>query len=155
MTAIDEKMMKPNLKGRHLLVLDEDQALREFYSFILSAKGFVVLSAATRDEAFQLLADERITPLVAIVDISRKNDSGWTFVHDLHDQNPETPLPLLGIIEAGEDAGWETFKKLLSATIVKGEFDISQFLELTTWLARRRIQRECARQHMYDKTQIC
>lgn len=70
-----------SIDGASVLVLDDDDKLREQLSRAFTSRGFAVRSASDVETAIELAADE--SPELAVVDLRIGNESGLTAVRDL------------------------------------------------------------------------
>ncbi len=77
----------------HILIIDDDERLRELICRFLDDRGFRVTSAASAEEARQRMRGVRFDLLV--VDIMMPGESGLELVHDLKQTNPELPCLML------------------------------------------------------------
>jgi DNA-binding response OmpR family regulator len=74
-TALSQAAAGPAAAGRHVLVVEDDDSLRDLVSRNLAARGHHVRQAATADQAFEALRDER--PDVIVLDINLPDATGW------------------------------------------------------------------------------
>ena len=63
----------------YVLVIDDDDAIREAVAAFLEDDGFVVMQAANGIEALELLADVRRPPALILLDLMMPGMDGWTF----------------------------------------------------------------------------
>ena len=70
-----------SIEGASVLVVDDDDSLREQLARAFAARGFAVRSAATAEAAIELAADE--SPELAVVDLRIGADNGLALVRDL------------------------------------------------------------------------
>jgi CheY-like chemotaxis protein len=68
--------------GQTVLVVDDDDAVREAMSDVLSLDGYTVLTAGDGDEALQRLAAAP-RPCVALVDLVMPRVDGWELVQSI------------------------------------------------------------------------
>lgn len=70
-----------------VLVLEDDDAVRESLCDYLEDRGWSVLAAATAGEALDLLARHR--PRVALVDLRLPDMDGTAFIRAAHQRHPD------------------------------------------------------------------
>ncbi len=86
----------PDLAGLHVVVLDDDEALREILSLFLEGNGARVSSVASVAEAMRAVQDER--PDAVISDISMPHEDGYDFVRQLRATDRyDDPIPALAL----------------------------------------------------------
>jgi PAS domain S-box-containing protein len=83
-----------DLRGRTVLVVDDDPAARELFTAVLEARGVNVVSAASASEAVEIF--DRHQPHVMVVDIGMPGEDGFAFLrhvraHEVASGLPETP----------------------------------------------------------------
>jgi PAS domain S-box-containing protein len=85
-----------DLEGLHVLVLDDDEAIREILSLFLEGRGARVSCVTTVAEAMQLVAADR--PDAVISDISMPDEDGYDLVRQLRVIAPgNPPIPTLAL----------------------------------------------------------
>lgn len=82
-----------SIEGASVLVVDDDDSLREQLSRAFARRGFTARSAATVESAIELAADE--SPELAVVDLRIGEESGLTAVRDLLRIDPTTKIVVL------------------------------------------------------------
>jgi PAS domain S-box-containing protein len=86
----------PDLAGLHLVVLDDDAALREILSLFLEGSGARVSSVASVAEAMEAVSQER--PDAVISDISMPEQDGYDFMRQLRAvDHLGRPIPALAL----------------------------------------------------------
>ena len=99
--------------GAKVLVVEDDEAIRDLAVIYLEEAGFSVITAATGDEAIQFL-QRGITPDVLFTDIRMPGQfDGWTVAKAYRERFPNLPV-LYGTRYAETDAvvpGSKTFPK--------------------------------------------
>jgi DNA-binding response OmpR family regulator len=83
-----------------VLVVDDDQDIRESLAQILTEEGFDVTSASNGAEALEQIA--RRAPDVMLLDLMMPVVTGWEVLEVLRrqDRNPELPIVVLSAVEA-------------------------------------------------------
>ena len=63
--------------SHHVLVVDDDQSIREIVQMVLEDEGFKVTTAANGQEALERITEQR--PCVVLLDLNMPVMDGWTF----------------------------------------------------------------------------
>jgi DNA-binding response OmpR family regulator len=93
---------KPAVRGRRVLLVDDDDALRTLYRFNLEVAGVQVLEAADGETALRLIDGER--PDAILLDVMMPGLDGWTVAERLAADPRTRELPVIFITARGEDA---------------------------------------------------
>lgn len=80
-------------EGRSILVVDDDEVLRERLLTALNGRGFCARGAADGEEAIALAEEE--SPEAALVDLKMPGQSGLQVVRRLHELDPTTRIVIL------------------------------------------------------------
>jgi response regulator NasT len=100
---------RPEVPPR-VLVVDDDDEVRETLAEMLRAYGFDVVGDAADGSEVAPLA-ERLSPDVVLMDLRMPNTDGITAARQIHRRLPNLPVVILsayddpGLREAGADAG--------------------------------------------------
>jgi CheY-like chemotaxis protein len=65
--------------GRHILLVEDDVAIRETVADVLECEGFAVTCAANGEEALRRLGDGSSRPGVILLDLMMPVMDGWAF----------------------------------------------------------------------------
>ncbi len=102
--AVDEVLPRGN---ETVLVIDDDQGVRDVLTAFLSNLGYVVLEAADLDQAlrYSVQAGDRVT--LAISDVMMGSDNGVDIVRRLREVRPDLPVVFMsgytdGVVETTE-----------------------------------------------------
>jgi len=85
---------------QQVLVVDDDEGVRELMVMALSSVGYEVVSAPDGAAALQLLATAR--PAVILLDLLMPTMDGWEFAR-LYEQRPGPHAPII-VLTAARDA---------------------------------------------------
>jgi two-component system, chemotaxis family, chemotaxis protein CheY len=107
-----------------VLVVDDDQAIREFVCWVLTDEGYEVASAANGKLALQVL--ERMQPDVILLDMRMPVMDGWEFARAYRDGRGAT-APLI-VLTAAQDAGRRAFDVSADGYLGK-PFDVEDLIE--------------------------
>jgi DNA-binding NtrC family response regulator len=83
----------PTDDARRILIVDDDDSLRDSLKDILEGEGYEVLQASTRAEASEIAG--KWTPRLAIVDLKLPDGSGTAFLSELNMMAPDTVCILM------------------------------------------------------------
>ena len=76
-----------------VLVVDDEQGMREFLTMLLEKQGHRVITAAEGEQALQLVAEQ--TPDLVISDLRMPNVDGIGLLAGIRKQYPELPVILV------------------------------------------------------------
>lgn len=82
-----------------LFLVEDDQVIAKNLILLLQAEGFTVIHAATKSEAFALLAEHYFD--VALVDISLPDGNGFTVCTEI---KAEQAIPVIFLTASGDEA---------------------------------------------------
>jgi CheY-like chemotaxis protein len=80
-------------ESRRILVVDDDPALREILSRILTAENYLVLAATNGIEALQIAAENHID--LVLLDLNMPGQSGWETFQRLAADHPLLPVLII------------------------------------------------------------
>jgi len=86
----------------HLLVVDDDQGMREFLEIMLAKEGFAVTVADSGDKALALCRKNAFDLIVT--DIRMPKMDGIEFLRRVKDLNPDLPVVLITGFASAETA---------------------------------------------------
>jgi CheY-like chemotaxis protein len=67
---------------KKLLIVEDDEAIRQMMQDVLEIEGYEILSAADGGEGIKLLNSSSETPCVIILDMMMPNVNGWQFLDE-------------------------------------------------------------------------
>jgi len=79
---------------RQVLIVEDDNDLREIYADVLRDEGWEVTTASDGLEAFELL-EGGLTPCVAVLDLRMPRMDGWEFADKLRQSEEWRSLPFV------------------------------------------------------------
>jgi CheY-like chemotaxis protein len=115
---------------KRILVVDDDELLRDFYSRVLTSQGYVPICASNGEEAISILEGEDQPFDLALVDLLLPVKSGWELIEHIRASSRFAKLPIIAI--TGLAFTFEEFEKVKSTcdgVLMKGEFEITKFTE--------------------------
>ncbi|MGD0661512.1 MAG: response regulator, partial [Syntrophorhabdales bacterium] len=81
------------MKGKSILVIDDEKVILESLKMFLTEKGYSVESAASAAEGRQKV--EGLKPDVVILDIRLPDGNGLELLKELRDRNREMPVIMI------------------------------------------------------------
>lgn len=80
-------------KLKRILVVDDEQSIRDILSKMLSVIGFEVVVAGTGDEGLELFHDGPFD--LVITDLEMPGMDGWTLTSRIKGDSPDTPVLII------------------------------------------------------------
>lgn len=123
--------MKPQSSKLKVLIVDDDEMLRNFYSRILNSQGYESICAADGEEAIATLEKEKDNIRLAIIDLLMPVRTGWELVQYMKKNQDLKEIPVVittGIEHVSDE--FENIKGLCEAVIYKSELDLDKFKKL-------------------------
>lgn len=118
-----------NPATKKILVVDDDELLREFYKRVLTARGYEVCVAANGLEAKEYL---NATPAFAlvIIDLLMPVCNGYQLIQFIKGQPALAKIPLLAVTGfARSCAEIDQVRKLCDGVMLKTDFELNRFHE--------------------------
>jgi DNA-binding response OmpR family regulator len=103
-----------------ILVIDDEQGIREFLDTFLRRKGYDVLLAASGREGLKVFRRER--PDVVVLDLNMPGIDGLTVLQEIRNLNPSQPVIIL--TEAGTAEEEQQVRALGVTEYVVKEFSL-------------------------------
>jgi len=88
--------------AEHLLVVDDEQSMREFLEIMLTQEGYRVRTAATGEEGVKLYRQEE--PDLILTDVKMPGMSGLDLIREVHTVNPHVPIIAITAYASADDA---------------------------------------------------
>jgi len=127
-------MSKPSVK---ILVVDDDDLLRDFYCRVLKTEGYEPVTAVNGDEAIETL-DREADLRLAVIDLLMPIRTGWELIESIKRHPRYSNLPIIAI--TGLAASFDEFEKIsqtCDAVLHKSDFELNAFLRLVENLVQR------------------
>lgn len=114
--------------GKKILIVDDDDILRDFFSRALVSEGFSVTNSSNGDDAIAEL-EKNPDFALAIIDLLMPVKTGWDLIDFMknHDEYKDIPI----IVMTGLAPSFNEFQKAADtceAILHKGNFEIPEFL---------------------------
>jgi DNA-binding response OmpR family regulator len=103
-----------------ILVIDDEQGIRELLDTFLRRKGYDVVLAASGREGLKVFRRER--PDVVVLDLNMPGIDGFTVLQEIRNLNPSQPVIIL--TEAGTDEEEQQVRALGVTEYVVKEFSL-------------------------------
>jgi excisionase family DNA binding protein len=80
-------------EGPHVLIVDDDDRLREYVRVNLEAEGYVVREAASAEEGLAALDEE--SPDLILLDVMMPKVDGWEMLQRVHEKHGVGSIPVI------------------------------------------------------------
>jgi CheY-like chemotaxis protein len=81
--------------ARTILVVDDEEAIREVIGEIFSTRGYEIVTASNGREALEVLRDPQRRPGLILLDLMMPVMSGFEFLEQVRDDTTITPPPIV------------------------------------------------------------
>ncbi|HBC85684.1 MAG TPA: hypothetical protein DCZ94_01890 [Lentisphaeria bacterium] len=111
-----------------ILIVDDDDLLRNFYSRVLTDEGYESVCAANGNEAIDILESGKYDIKLSIIDLLMPVKTGWELIQYMKKDNKFSNIPIIAITAFA--ASLDEFEKVKSTCEVvmhKGEFALDNF----------------------------
>lgn len=126
------------MKGKKILIVEDDEILRNLYSELLTTEGFVVDEAADGEEGFQKIHQGGFD--LVILDIVLPKKDGMQILRELKKQPAKKPNgPVVILTNLGQDSIIrEGFSLGAAGYLIKSAFNPDEVLgEIRTFLSQK------------------
>jgi CheY-like chemotaxis protein len=116
---------------RRVLVVDDDDLLRGFYTRVLESQGFAVVCAPNGDDAVDIIekGDEQFSLIIA--DLLMPGRTGWEVIEFIKCRETMKEIPIIAVTGlAGSLDEFEKIETTCDAVLHKGDFDLQAFLQV-------------------------
>jgi CheY-like chemotaxis protein len=112
----------------HILIVEDDFAIRETVVDALEGEGFEVTCAANGEEALRQLADGSAPPCVILLDLMMPVMDGWAF-RSAQQRDPRISAIPVVVLSAGAGAEY-TLDRLDPAAFLPKPFELDRLLDV-------------------------
>jgi two-component system chemotaxis response regulator CheY len=112
------------VSAERILIVDDDESIRQIVRFCLTDEGFEVCEAANGQAALRALAE--FQPSLILLDLRMPIMDGWEFAH-LYERLPGEHAPIVAFVAALNAE--EECADLTTAGILTKPFDLDDLLE--------------------------
>lgn len=118
-------------KNKTVLIVDDDDLLREFYTRVLRAQGYEVICAINGDDAIEILEGGEHDVSLVIADLLMPVRTGWELIEYMKNKAGLKDIPIIAItgLAASIDE-FEQVKATCDAVLHKGDFDLGKFTDV-------------------------
>lgn len=109
-----------------ILVVEDDDAIRETLGLVLQAEGFEVHSASDGAEAISHLYKAKVMPELVITDLMMPNISGWELIDVLRALDRTSSIPI--VVLSAVTKYTSTDRVLSGCLFVEKPFDLDALL---------------------------
>lgn len=118
-----------NMKaGKRILIVDDDNLLRDFYSKVIVAEGYSAVAVGNGDDAITELEKDSDFAL-AIIDLLMPVRTGWELIEFMKEHDEYKNIPVIAL--TGLAASFNEFQKVedvCDAVMHKGNFELPEFI---------------------------
>ena len=118
-----------NMKaGKRILIVDDDNLLRDFYSKVITAEGYSAVAVGNGDDAIAKLEKDPDYEL-AIIDLLMPVRTGWELIEFMKEHDEYKNIPVIAL--TGLAASFNEFQKVedaCDAVMHKGNFELPEFI---------------------------
>ena len=114
-----------NGRERLVLVVEDDESIRNVITDVLEDRGFRVITAANGSEALDQV--ERLEPDVVVLDLLMPVMHGWAFMEAYADRTGGKSIPI--IVVSVNPALPRSFNRFGVRTVVAKPFNIDELVE--------------------------
>ena len=122
--------------AKRILVVDDDDLLRDFYVKVINSEGFAPVASSNGDEAIEQLKGNPDFSL-AIVDLLMPVRTGWELIEYMKDDDKYKNIPIIAL--TGLAASFDEFQKVeevCDGVMHKGKFELPEFIEMIKKIAK-------------------
>jgi two-component system, chemotaxis family, chemotaxis protein CheY len=109
--------------SRQIMIVDDDESIREFVEVFLSGEGYEVVAAPHGAAALEMI--QKVIPALILLDMRMPIMDGWEFAQAYREM-PEPHAPLV-VLTAALDAGEES-EEIEADDYVAKPFDLEELL---------------------------
>jgi len=121
-----------------ILVVDDDQLLREFYARVFTNMGYEAVCAGDGEEAIMLLREAREPFSLIIMDLLMPVKTGWETMEFIRKRPEWKNLPIVAITGlAVSNQEMVRMREYCDDIILKGEFEMTRLSQTVERLINR------------------
>jgi two-component system chemotaxis response regulator CheY len=114
-----------------ILIVDDDQEIREMVEYALAEEGYAVITAQHGAAALEVL--EQHCPSLILLDMRMPVMDGWTFARTYR-QRPEPHVPIVVMTAAIDAAQWS--REVSAAAVIPKPFELNRLFDTVKRHAR-------------------
>lgn len=113
------------MKDYVILIVDDDETLRNVAAFDFKRKGFTVLSAGSGNEAFELVKKNRVD--LVLSDMRMPDGDGMALLEKIRAHNPE--IPIVALMTGFSDSTEQECIEKGASKVFQKPFDRKQLMD--------------------------
>ena len=118
-----------NQKLRRILVVDDDDLLRDFYCKVISNENFEPVPAEDGDSAIKLLKENPDFAL-AIIDLLMPIRTGWELIQHMKKDDKYKDIPIMTLTGLADSFNkFKVVEDMSDIVLHKGKFELPEFVE--------------------------
>ena len=122
----------PNAAGPVVLIVDDDEGVREYVRVNLEAEGYVVREAASAAEGLVALGEQ--SPDLILLDVMMPQVDGWEMLRQIHEHTGVGAIPVVMFSGKVDERSAAEAESLGAQGFIGKPFDPSSLIESTKQL---------------------
>ena len=118
---------------KKIVIIDDDQSVLDVVEMVLSAEGYIVLTASNGEAGIELVKKEK--PHLIILDVTMPKMNGYMVASLLSQKKPEKSIPVLLLTGTAQMAGGISFNTPGVQRKLSKPFDYNELLEIINEMA--------------------
>jgi CheY-like chemotaxis protein len=115
--------------NKRILVVDDDDLLRDFYIKVLNSEGYDTEFATNGDEAVEILKNYSDFSL-AIIDLLMPIRTGWELIELMKSNDDYKDIPVIALTGlASSFNDFHEVEAICDVVMHKGKFELAEFIE--------------------------
>ncbi len=113
-----------------ILVVDDDDMIREFLKRVLKSINYEPICASDGDSAIKILESEKSAIKLVIVDLLMPIMTGWELIQYIKKDKNLKDIPVVVTTGLDNNENLENINEFCEAVICKSEMNISKFTDI-------------------------
>lgn len=135
--------MPTSLRGKHVLVVDDDPDIVDLIKFVVLQAGATVRTATGATEALNLLVESEWVPDVVLLDIGMPDMNGYELLLAIRRQDGIQSVPAVAITGFGYNVDKDRAFDVGFSVHVTKPFQSDVLVDLVRWIAETRSPAKC------------
>jgi CheY-like chemotaxis protein len=135
--------MVTSLRGKHVLVVDDEPDIVDLIKFVVVQAGATVRTASGAAEALNLLVESEWTPDVVLLDIGMPEMNGYDLLLAIRRQDGLQSVPAVAITGFGFNVDKDRAFDVGFSVHVTKPFNADVLIDLVRWIAETRSPAKC------------
>jgi DNA-binding NtrC family response regulator len=118
-------------KDQVILIVDDDNDIRTFYTRALNNESYNVVCAGNGDEAIEIMKKENLKISLAVIDLLMPYRTGWELIEYIKKHSVYSNVPIIAVtgLESSSPEELSKIKTQCFSIIYKGDFSLDRFLK--------------------------